>query len=80
MKLNALCSCLNTQQSIHTCSGVCYFLIFIQRSFYVQILKQENAQLENRSQLVMQCSFGPHLFINCVGFIKIDNSNVSDDG
>ena len=32
MRLTALCSCLNTQQSIYTCSDVLYFLTFIQRS------------------------------------------------
>jgi transcription elongation factor SPT6 len=37
-------------------------------------LRQENIQLQNRSQLVTQCSIGPQVFINCAGFIKISPS------
>ena len=43
-----------------------------------QILKQENSQLQNRSQLVTQCSTGPQVFINCAGFIRIDTNAFSD--
>ena len=38
---------------------------------FLQILRQENIQLQNRSQLVTQCSIGPQVFINCAGFVKI---------
>ena len=44
----------------------------------VQILKQENSQLKNRSELVTQCSTGPQVFINCAGFIRIDTNAFTD--
>lgn len=44
----------------------------------LKILKQENAQLQNRSQLVTQCSIGPQVFINCAGFIRINTTAFSE--
>ncbi|XP_019848744.1 PREDICTED: transcription elongation factor SPT6-like [Amphimedon queenslandica] len=37
----------------------------------LKLLRQENIQLQNRSQIVTQCSIGPQVFINCAGFIKV---------
>lgn len=44
----------------------------------VQILKQNNTRLENRTQLVTMCHMGPKVFINCAGFIKIDTASLGD--
>ncbi|CAI8018492.1 Transcription elongation factor SPT6 [Geodia barretti] len=46
--------------------------------FLLKILKQENSQLKNRSELVTQCSTGPQVFINCAGFIRIDTNAFTD--
>lgn len=45
---------------------------------FVQILKQNNTRLENRTQLVTMCHMGPKVFINCAGFIKIDTASLGD--
>ena len=55
---------------------ICYISVSVY--VYVQILKQENSQLKNRSELVTQCSTGPQVFINCAGFIRIDTSAFND--
>lgn len=44
----------------------------------LQILKQNNTRLENRTQLVTMCHMGPKVFINCAGFIKIDTASLGD--
>lgn len=44
----------------------------------MQILKQNNTRLENRTQLVTMCHMGPKVFINCAGFIKIDTASLGD--
>lgn len=44
----------------------------------MKILKQENSQLQNRSQLVTQCSIGPQVFINCAGFLRIKTHLFTD--
>ena len=44
----------------------------------LQILKQNNTRLENRTQLVTICHMGPKVFINCAGFIKIDTASLGD--
>lgn len=45
---------------------------------FLQILKQNNTRLENRTQLVTMCHMGPKVFINCAGFIKIDTASLGD--
>lgn len=47
-------------------------------SLSLQILKQNNTRLENRTQLVTMCHMGPKVFINCAGFIKIDTASLGD--
>jgi transcription elongation factor SPT6 len=42
----------------------------------LKIVKQKNQLLENRMQLVTACHMGPKVFINCAGFIKIDNNSL----
>ena len=42
--------------------------------------KQQTPLLENRTQLVQNCSIGKVVFINCAGFIKIDTASLSDSG
>eukprot|EP00058_Branchiostoma_floridae_P010371 XP_002595859.1 hypothetical protein BRAFLDRAFT_97125 [Branchiostoma floridae] len=44
----------------------------------IKVLKQNNARLENRNQLVMMCHMGPKVFMNCAGFIKIDTKSLGD--
>ena len=44
----------------------------------LKVMKQTNQKLENRSQLVTLCHLGPKVFINCVGFIKIDTNSLGD--
>ncbi|KAG8306071.1 Transcription elongation factor SPT6 [Homalodisca vitripennis] len=44
----------------------------------IKLLKQTNQRLENRTQLVTACHMGPNVFINCVGFIKIDTNALGD--
>ena len=41
---------------------------------HLQMLKQNNALIANRTQLVMLCQMGPKVFFNCAGFIKIDTA------
>lgn len=45
---------------------------------FIQVLKQKNGKLENRSNLVTVCKMGPKIFINCAGFIKIDTKCMED--
>ena len=45
---------------------------------FLQILKQNNTRLENRTQLVTMSHMGPKVFINCAGFIKIDTASLGD--
>ncbi|XP_013397141.1 transcription elongation factor SPT6 isoform X3 [Lingula anatina] len=47
-------------------------------AYLLKILKQNNARLENRTQLVTLCHMGPKVFINCAGFIKIDTNSLGD--
>lgn len=42
--------------------------------------KQQTPLLENRTQLVQNCSIGKVIFINCSGFLKIDTASLSDSG
>ena len=44
----------------------------------LKTIKQSNQRLENRTQLVTVVHLGPKVFINCVGFIKIDTSSLGD--
>ena len=44
----------------------------------IKLLKQNNNQLENRTQLVTLCNMGPKVFINCAGFVKIDTNSLGD--
>lgn len=44
----------------------------------LQMLKQNNSRLENRTQLVSICDMGPKVFINCAGFIMIDTNQLGD--
>ncbi|KAI8507404.1 Transcription elongation factor SPT6 [Branchiostoma belcheri] len=47
-------------------------------AYILKVLKQNNARLENRNQLVMMCHMGPKVFMNCAGFIKIDTKSLGD--
>lgn len=65
------------------CSGLAnhnfsYASTHVFLSLLIQILKQNNTRLENRTQLVTMCHMGPKVFINCAGFIKIDTASLGD--
>lgn len=64
--------------SIWDCCAEADDLITFVVYFFVQILKQNNTRLENRTQLVTMCHMGPKVFINCAGFIKIDTASLGD--
>lgn len=42
--------------------------------------KQQTPLLENRTQLLVNCSLGDQVFQNCAGFVKIDTAQLSDTG
>ena len=46
---------------------------------FLQILKQEMFILQNRSQLVTQCSIGPQVFINSAGFLRINTAAYKEE-
>ncbi|CAD6234366.1 GSCOCG00001857001-RA-CDS, partial [Cotesia congregata] len=44
----------------------------------LKLLKHKHLILNNRTELVHKLHFGPTVFINCVGFIKIDGSVITN--
>jgi transcription elongation factor SPT6 len=42
--------------------------------------KHPTPMLESRTQIVTNCGVGAKVFINCVGFIKIDTAQISETG